>query len=462
MMRIFPLLIVIMFIFWGIFSCNNPTDSNEPNPENMVVLNGQVVNFETSAPIPNAVVILLNYSPEQSTVTDGSGMFTFEFEVDQTVGVEIVAFKESFIADTLSVLAVPGRTINDLQLGLTATSSTPVPSGEAASIILSGVSPASIGVRESGSPEVAEITFEVQDSMGIPVDIDHSVTVNFYLGSAPGGGEFLHPLSDQTSSTGKASTSIFSGITAGVVQIIAEVVQGSETLRSQPVAVAIHGGLPDSTHFSLAVEKLNFPGYNIYGLTDGITAYVGDKYGNPVKPETAVYFTTTGGIIEGSALTDLMGRAGVDLMSAAPKPYHPTLGAGFATITGRTADENQNTIEAYAIVLFSGIPQISVNPTSINVPNAGSQSFFYTVSDQNGNPLAGGTNISVSVESGDVDAVGNTNLTLPDTQSPAWTNFGFSLVDSAPDSNVVNAVNVKISTTGPNGNLEATISGIAH
>jgi hypothetical protein len=298
--------------------------------------------------------------------------------------------------------------------------------------------------------------------MGVPVDVEHAVTVDFELGSSPGGGEFLSPLSAETGPNGKVSTSIFSGTVSGVVQVMASVDEGGTVIRSLPVAIAIHGGLPDSTHFSIAVEKLNFPGYNIYGLTDGITAYVGDKYGNPVRPETAVYFTTTGGIIEGSALTDLMGRASVDLMSADPKPLHPVYGAGFATVTARTADENQNTIETNGIVLFSGIPQISVNPTSFNIANGGSQSFFYTVSDQNGNPLAGGTSIRVAVETGDVEAVGNTDITLPDTQSPAWTNFGFSLVDSAPDTNQVNNVSVKISTTGPNGNLEVSVSGIAH
>ncbi len=208
-----------------------------------------------------------------------------------------------------------------------------------------------------------------------------------------------------------------------MVQLIAEVHLGTQVIRSMPVAVAIHGGLPDSTHFSLAVEKLNFPGYNIYGLIDRITAYVGDKYGNPVKPETAVYFTTTGGLIEGSAFTDVLGQASVRLVSAAPKPLHPILGPGFATVTGRTADENQNEIEALAIVLFSGVPQISVNPSNIDVPNGGSQYFAYRVSDQNNNPLAAGTSISVTVEKGDVEAYGNTNLTLPDTQSPAWTFF---------------------------------------
>lgn len=457
MNRILRFGVLILLVTLTLWSCDNPTEENK----NIASLSGQVVNSETLAPVSNAVVVIIEY-PENSTFTDNNGAFLLEIEVEEAIEVHLRAFKESYVADTLQVVASPGRTVSNLSMALRPTATTPTPSGSAASIILSGVNPNSIGVRESGSPEVAEIAFQVQDSAGTPVDLQHAVPVDFILGSNPGEGCFISPTRATTGAGGIAKTSLFSGTKSGVVQLIAEVHLGTQVIRSMPVAVAIHGGLPDSTHFSLAVEKLNFPGYNIYGLTDRITAYVGDKYGNPVKPETAVYFTTTGGLIEGSAFTDLLGQASVRLVSAAPKPLHPTLGPGFATVTGRTADENQNEIEALAIVLFSGLPQISVSPSNIDVPNGGSQFFAYRVSDQNNNPLAGGTSITVTVEKGDVEAYGNTNLTLPDTQNPAWTFFSFSLTDSKPDTNDVHPVSVKIFTNGPNGNLEYILSGIAH
>ncbi len=448
---------IIFSLFWN---CETSTD---PDEEKMATLTGQVLNEDNNDPISGASVIVLEY-PSIYAFTDASGLFSLKFEVNEAEEVQLRIFKESFVSDTLPVLAVAGRTVSNLTVRLSPTSSTPLPSGEAASIILESITPTSVGVKESGAPEVAEIVFQVQDSSGIPVDLEHAVQVQFILGSSPGGGEFVSPTRAMTTTNGRAITSLFSGLVAGAVQIIAEVTNGTEVIRSMPVAIAIHGGLPDSIHFSLAVELLNFPGYNIYGLKDRITAYVGDKYGNPVKERTVVYFTTTGGLIEGSALTDLLGQATVNLISAAPKPTHPTYGPGFATITGRTADENQNQIEASAIVLFSGIPQIFVNPATVDVPDQGSQSFTYRVSDQNMNPLAGGTSISVSVEAGDVKAVGNININIPDTQSSFWTDFGFSLVDSKPDSNNVSGgpVSVKISTKGPNGNLEYSIFGVSH
>ncbi len=446
-------LLLLLGLFWG---CDSPTDEAQ---QNKAILSGQVINSETSDPISDAVIVVLEF-PQVSAFSDGNGGFSLEIEVEEATEVQLRGFKANYLSDTLSVLAVPGRTISSLAMSLKPTSSVPQPSGQAASIILYGVNPQTIGVRESGSPEVSEIAFQVQDSSGIPVDLQHSVQVNFLLGSSPGGEEFISPLSVTTSANGLAKTSLFSGTVSGVVQVIGEVRVGVHTIRSQPVAVAIHGGLPDSTHFSLAVEKLNFAGYNIYGRLNRMTAYVGDMYGNPVKPQTAVYFTTSGGLIEGSGFTNELGQATVNLISAAPKPNHPVYGPGFATITARTADIRQMQIETFGIVLFSGIPQISVNPTSIDVPNRGSQLFFYTVSDQNGNPLEGGTNITVSVETGKVEAVGNTQMIVPDTQSPSWTTFAFSLVDTDTTLTVY-PVSVKIRTTGPNGGLETSISGIS-
>jgi hypothetical protein len=80
------------------------------------------------------------------------------------------------------------------------------------------------------------------------------------------------------------------------------------------------------------------------------------------------------------------------------------------------------------------------------------------VGDQNGNPLAGGTSISVSVEGDDVEAQGDLNVSLPDTQSPAWTQFNFLVYDK--DSvNVVKPVTIRIETSGPNGEGFITVSG---
>ncbi len=123
--------------------------------------------------------------------------------------------------------------------------------------------------------------------------------------------------------------------------------------------------------------------------------YVGDKYA-PVKPKTAVYFTTTGGIIQGSALTNDLGIGSATLVSGNPRPVHPLLGSGFAEITASTADENYNKISASTIVLFSGYSILTVNPTIFpDIQHGGARQITYTIMDIN-ESYCPGNNVTVS------------------------------------------------------------------
>jgi len=454
-----------VFIFIALLSlimvgCKKAVEPEAEKQLKTVTLKGQVLESATNAPLQNAVVRVLGITPTLIAYTDSLGKYEFQFEIESEIEVQLVAFKEGYDPDTINVLVVPGRVVEVPAFMLQRVVSEVPTSGEPASIVLVSQSSKNIGVKGSGSVETAQMVFEVQDSSGKPVDLAHSVEVNFKIGSGPGGGEFVYPPKARTDSKGRVTVNIVSGTKAGVVQIVAESFIGTKVIRSLPVVIVIHGGLPDSAHFSIAPEKLNFPGYNIFGLTNKITAYVGDKYGNPVKPGTAVYFTTTGGIIEGSVLTDDRGQGSVNLISAEPRPVHPILGPGYAVITATTADENQNTIKAETIVLFSGIPQISIEPIIFDIPNLGSQVFNYTVSDQNGNPLAGGTTITVSIDGKDVRALGDLNITLPDTRDRSWTRFSFAIQDTTADT-TQRPILIRISTTGPNGSATVNISGKA-
>ncbi len=433
-----------------------------PLPGGKSIISGQVVSQQTTFPLDSALVRIFGTTLDLVLTTDSQGRFSFEVVLEFDEDLMIMTYRENYLPDTTEATLVAGEDLNVPIIALEELENNTGggPTGDPVSIFLSSISSTTIGVKESGSPETTQLSFVVQDSTGRPIDLEHSVTINFRLGSGPGGGEFLSPYSVPTNSSGQAAVSLTSGTKAGTVQVIAEIDLGSEMITSIPVAIAIHGGLPDYTHFSIAPVLVNFPGYNIFGVKDQIVAFVGDKYANPVRPETAVYFTTTGGIIEGSTLTDAQGIGSVELISAEPRPFHETLGAGFGTVTASTVDENSAIISRETIVLFSGVPQVSITPTSINVPNGGSQSFSYYVGDQNGNPLAGGTSVQVLVEGDDVDAQGDLGFVLPDTQSPAWTQFNFLIYDTADTIIVVKPVTIRIQTTGPNGGGFITISGI--
>jgi hypothetical protein len=424
------------------------------------IISGVVITYLDGIPVEGATVVIEGLEEYVILVTDAQGKYTDTLDIANNMNLTIRTSKEGFYSDVTDVYVIAGAKHDVDIIELEQDNTGTVPSGDPVSIFISTISSPTIAVKESGSEETTRLVFVVQDSAGVPIDLDHSVNVNFFLAAGPGGGEFLSPNSVQTNNNGQAAVNLTSGTKAGTVQIIAEITVDGKIIRSFPVRIAIHGGLPDQTHFSIAPAQINFAGYNIFGLTDEITAYVGDKYANPVRPETAVYFTSTGGIIEGSTLTNDQGIGSVDLISAQPQPYHEIWGPGFATITASSIDEDSRTIYDSILVLFSGIPQITdVSPTSFTLANGGSQNFVYTVSDQFGNPLAPGTSITVTVKGENMDVGGDVSIQLPDTQSKAWTHFSFSVFDKEADEVKPTGVTLTIRVDGPNGKSTVTIYG---
>lgn len=424
------------------------------------LISGQVINSNSGIPVDSAFVQIIGSSIYQTAYTNSQGKYSVSVSLSSNSNLTVYVSKSGFIQDTTLITVTYGVDYSASVISMKSTAGTQKPSGNPVSIYLFNQSATNIGVQGSGSAETATLIFVAVDSTGTPIDLDHSVNVAFSFGQHPGGGEEFSPATVATNDQGQASVNITSGTKSGTVQIYAQITIGNQKIYSMPVAITINGGLPDQAHFSIAPANVNFPGYDIYGLTDAINAYVGDKYGNPVRSGTSVYFTTTGGIIGGSAVTNSDGIGTVNLLSAAPQPSDAVKGAGFALITASTADENKNTIKSSIYVLFSGRTQITnITPTSFNIPNAGSQTFGFKVSDENGNPLASGTNITVTAAGTSVATQGDVAVTLPDTQSKTWTNFSFIVFDTNDTLNVSNPCTITIQVNSPNGNEQTTIIG---
>ncbi|MEE9450217.1 MAG: carboxypeptidase regulatory-like domain-containing protein [Ignavibacteriaceae bacterium] len=445
--------LIVTTLVFSFVSCEFGLD-----PDNTFVT-GQIVDSQTGNPIAAASIKISDGTTQVGTSTDSEGKFTAELTLEEDKDLQLIILKEGYKADTLNIFVLAGSTkeIQTILLEADGGSST-TSSGHAASIYLLSQSHESIGVKESGAVEACQIIFEVLDSSGIPITQENRVVVKFSFLSNPEGGEYLYPDSSFTNAFGRASVTLNSGTMAGVIQILATIQLANNAIQSRPVLISIHGGLPDQNHFDVASEFLNYPVYGTLGYVIPFTAYVGDKYSNPVRPNTSVYFSTSSGIIEGSALTSDIGTATANLLSQ-PYPDHLIYGPGFLEVIASTIDENSEMIYTSSVRLLSGFPIISVSPTLIDIQNGGSQIFTFTVSDGNNNPLAKGNSISVTVEEGNITLLGDTDYILPDTQSEAFTHFSFSAFDSEPDTlNAVNAV-IKIQSTGPNGDESINIFG---
>jgi len=420
--------------------------------EGTTTINGRVVTVSAS-PIQGATVNVV--STGETATTDANGRFTLLAEADSTGdAIPLQVFASGYTATTATATAVVDQEVSMPDIVLQSLSGddgddgdddgdgnggidggADEPSGPPASITLLERSSESIGVEAAGADETATLTFVVLDAFGNPVDEANAVEVNFSIAAGPGGGEFLAPQRKTTNSSGRVQTTVSSGTVAGTMQIVATAPGENGEIRSTPAVITITGGLPHDGHFSVAPEVFNFPGYTRFGLINPITAFVGDIYANPVQPGTAVYFTTNAGIIEGSGVTDALGRTTVQLMSASPLTTGEPPAAcpssdptGYAQVTARTVDMNQQSIETQTPVLFSGDSRIEL--TEINAGADGLGSYRFVVDDPFGHPLSGGTRISVVSDGVNVEAVGDINVELGDylCPGPGRTDFAFSVV----------------------------------
>lgn len=450
--KIFFSFLILSFAFVSI-SCESSTGpSYEP-----VEIKGKVVYDESDEPVKNALVRMIEPPPEESTATDEEGEYFFSLDVDSSMTVVLVIGKEGYEPDTLETTAIPQRDIDFPVTRLYKEGEEPVelPDDESEgpySIVLKSVSSEAINVKETGDEEQALFVYEVTDSAGVSV---RNAEVEFHLGSSPGGGETIYPETDNTDSNGEVSTTLTSGTKSGTVQVIAEIEREGFTVRSRPVRVAIQSGLPSQEHFTLrrpTIRNLSLD------ETSQIRVLLGDRYGNPVSAGTRVYFTTNHGVIGASATTDNEGHAQVTLQQG--EPYPPD---GLVTVTAQTADYNNQTIQKQQNLIFNALPiLIDVTPSTFDIEHLSDQTFNYTVTDANGNPLPPGSTITVTVEGEDIEVIGDVDTVLDDHMEGGQgvTEFSFNVAGINEEEHLnKRPVFIDIEATTPDDSKTVQIQG---
>jgi len=450
------LLIVAMLTVTTLFLSCDTTSSEDFEP---ITVSGSVTDSQDE-PVGDAIVRIVNPSPEIITTTDQGGNYTFELQVDSTITYTIEVRKEGFEAKTQEFLAIPERNVSLPGFRLTTGNEeggddggTPPPSGEesegSAFITLQSVSAENIQVRETGGIETAEFEFMITDSAGTPVSQSNAVDVNFDIASGPGGGESIYPETVETVN-GIAKASLTSGTAAGVVQLRASFTRDGNTMQSKPVSITISGGLPSDDHFEVSAAKKNIP--SATSEPNEISVLLGDRYGNTVPEGTAVHFSTNKGTINGSATTDAEGYARAQLKTNQTAP-------GVATVQVETVDENSTKLIRELPVLLSGTAQLSVTHGAIDLEAFTSETFSVVLDDENGNPLAEGTKLTVGVNSDELELSGDTDVTLSDEISPGAGTTEFEFTLSNPDgSPIYQNVTVTVAAEGPNGSTTETVT----
>jgi hypothetical protein len=372
-----------------------------------------------------------------------------------------VTFKISVTSQNGNASATfPGNVLVDTNVVIPASKS-----GYISSLALVGIDNSQLSISGTGANEIAKITFIAKDSLGNPVELRKRAYITFSLSptGGVGGGEFLFPVADSTDAQGQVTTTFNAGTRSGVIQVIARAVASGRNVTSSPIRITIAGGLPDSNRFTATLSPVNMPGLIKSGAVGTVNVQVGDKFGNPVQPGTALYFSTSGGLIQAASLTDNVGLASATIQGGNPAPNEPSIGGpGHGFITVQTVGAGGLSIQKKIPFLFSGATRIIAPSTGITVPDSGTATFQYRVQDINGNPLVAGSLIALSVDgpgSGELELSGDVTKTLLDSDDPSTTLMTVTARDKVLRG-PAGAITFHLSVTSPNGNAAATFGGV--
>lgn len=464
-LKIAPLLLMLFL------SCKpeEPTSpGTTPSTPTTANLSGIVTDQVTTQPLSGASVILQNSAGTNATTTGSSGTYSFSVDLGTTnpLASTLTVTASGHLTQVTSFQLAPGSAVQNVVLQRDTTTPIVPVSGFANTIAYVGPPGIKLSVYGVGGQESAIFAFEVRDSLGFPITANRADTVSFSISGIPvTGGAYVSPTGALTSGAGRVTAVINSGTIAGTVQLIASLRRDADgvVISSSPVKVIVHGGLPDQAHFAIGANPYNSQSYGIIGKSASvITAIVGDKYGNPVAPNTAVYFSTSQGVIGEGGFTDADGFVSTNLHSGSNFSSN-----GFGQINAWAIGEGSVTVQDSIPFLFSHLPII--DSVLINggagplVVDALTQAVVtFRLADLLGNPMAGGTSVTVTKEGGASATFSKVapDGTLPDTMSPFWTVFSFVVSKDVAASPAVNGgFSVTIQVTTVRGNASYTIQG---
>lgn len=236
-----------------------------------------------------------------SRVTDTQGNATVPFSSSQT-GTAIVTATAGAVSANYTLYLLPGNP-NSIQLSFT---------------------PNSVGVRGSGRNETLLITATVRDANNNPV-LD-GTEVFFNINNSPGGGDFLSSTGAIPTINGQATVAYNSGTVSGTARVRAvcsniSAVSTEILIYAGPAFIESIANGCQTSHMALGASPCNMFGMDVVGESVELVCLVGDRYNNPVTPGTAVYFTTSGGVVTtATGYTDSAGFARVTLYSGNPLP----------------------------------------------------------------------------------------------------------------------------------------------
>jgi hypothetical protein len=287
---------------------------------NLVDANGSPVTTSTTVNFSSPCVSSTMSAFSNPTQTTTNGVATTNYVAQGCTGSDVVTATINGTTQSASgTITVASVTAGSVQFD----------SVTDALIALSGTGSA------SGLPENSTVKFIVKDALGLPVQNED---VAFSLNSAVGG-ITLSAMIATSDGLGEVITTVQSGSVATSVRVTATLVS-NPLITTTSTAIAIATGPPDQDSISLAASTLNPRAWDINGKEVTISAFLADRFNNPITDGTAISFTTELGAIDPSCIT-VNGGCSVIWRSQNPRVNNiaPIIQDGITTILATVEGE---------------------------------------------------------------------------------------------------------------------------
>lgn len=290
----------------------------------------------------------------------------------------------------------------------------------AGSISFVSATPTTIVLKGGAAPglsETASVIFKVLDTVGLP---KASQPVDFTLTTNTDGLAVL-PISASSDANGLVSTTVQAGTASTSFRIIATV-RGT-AIASQSAQMVVSTGVP--ANISTSFATLASESWDYDGIIVPVIARLSDSMQNPVQNNTAVYFTTDGGVVDPSCFT-VNGACSVNWTSMAPRVHNGTISiiASAVGADGSAVTQTSTIISASSMPLdgsftltgtiMSATPAVVGPPAVPVIPQ--SSLLNLTVVDKNSHSMPSGTSIAVSSSTAGL-TFQPVSFSVPDTTS---------------------------------------------
>jgi len=285
----------------------------------------------------------------------------------------------------------------------------------AQNIIFDSASPPQISLKGSGSvdrPEVSTVSFIVSGANG---ELLANVPVQLSLDNSIGGVCIIdgvnctQKITINSDADGYAKARVQAGTIATTVRVTASaIIGGGASISTQSSRLVISTGIPDQDSMSLGASEHNPPVY-INGYEVDVTIRMADAFNNAVPEGTAVSFTTSGGSVDASCITNESGACTVKWRNQNPKPA-----SGRVTILA-TALGNESFIDTNGNGTYDAVDTFAIGSScSYNTPLSSSTDHPDACDDLGEAYLDRNQNNAYDLGEVFVDVFGTDNSLIPD------------------------------------------------